>query len=180
MYSFDPFKSLAIAAKIRMKAMFGTDLGGNRLATDATSPGGIAMESLLNIKTIASLNLERERYHQFQSSIEREEGKPYLSSLKAGSSSGFGILVQQWVNAVALVWGGFLLIKYPHAYSFQNFLISMFALILSLFGVGSSSIGAVDKMEAEAATHRIFDIVDRQSPIDPLSDAGYKGRNKST
>jgi len=55
----------------------------------------------------------------------------------------------------------------------------MFALILSLFGIGSSSIGAVDKMEAEAATHRIFDIVDRQSPIDPLSDAGYKGRDES-
>jgi len=85
--------------------MFGTDLGGNRLSTDTLSPGGIAMESLLNIKTIASLNLERERYSQFQSAIEREEGKQYLSSFKAGSTSGFGILIQQWVNAVALVWG---------------------------------------------------------------------------
>ena len=85
--------------------MFGTDLGKNSLANDATSPGGIAMESLLNIKTIASLNLERDRYSQFQGAIEREEGKQFLSSLKAGSSSGFGILIQQWVNAVALVWG---------------------------------------------------------------------------
>jgi hypothetical protein len=53
----------------------------------------------------------------------------------------------------------------------------MFALILSLFGVGASSIGAVDKLEAEAATHRIFDVIDRKSPIDPLSDEGFRGKN---
>lgn len=97
--------SLAIAAKIRMRAMFGTDLGKNGLANDATSPGGIAMESLLNIKTIASLNLERDRYYHFRAAIDREDGNQIISSLIAGSTSGFGILVQQWVNAVALVWG---------------------------------------------------------------------------
>jgi hypothetical protein len=74
------------------------------------------------------------------------------------------------------IYRGFLLIKYPEVYSFKNFLISMFSLILSLFGVGASSIGAVDKFEAEAATHRIFDIVDRKSPMDPLNDEGQRGK----
>jgi ATP-binding cassette subfamily B (MDR/TAP) protein 1 len=85
--------------------MLGTDLGGNRLSTDITSSGGVAMESLLNIKTIASLNLERTRYSQFEAAMEREHGRQWLSSLKSGSTTGFGILIQQWVNAVALVWG---------------------------------------------------------------------------
>jgi len=89
-------QSLAIAAKIRMRSMFGTDLGKNVLSNDSNSPGGIAMETLLNIKTIASLNLERDRYAQFQAVIEKEEGKQFLSSLKSGSTSGFGILIQQW------------------------------------------------------------------------------------
>ena len=64
--------------------------------------------------------------------------------------------------------------KYPTVFSFNDFLISMFALLFSLFALGAAAQGATDKTKAEKAAGRLFYLMNRKSSIDPLADSGKK------
>jgi len=68
-----------------------------------------------------------------------------------------------------------LLWKWPDEFTYRGFLISMFALLFSLSGLGMAAQGATDRDKAKAAGERIFALIERESAIDPLSDDGYKG-----
>lgn len=48
----------------------------------------------------------------------------------------------------------------------------MFALFMSVQGLALVAQGTVDKVKAKAAAARLFEIIDRQSEIDPLSTKG--------
>ena len=71
-------------------------------------------------------------------------------------------------------WGGWLLFNYPGSFTYRDFLISMFALFFSLYGLTIAAEGAVDRKKANLAAARIFELMDRQSLIDPLSTVGKK------
>lgn len=71
-------------------------------------------------------------------------------------------------------WGGWLLLNYPESFTYRSYLISMFALFFSMYGLTVATEGAVDREKAKAAAHRIFALTDRQSKIDPLGDEGTK------
>jgi len=71
-------------------------------------------------------------------------------------------------------WGGWLLLNYPETFSYQSYLISMFALFFSMYGLTVAAEGAVNREKAKAAAHRIFALTDRQSLIDPLSEEGMR------
>ena len=64
--------------------------------------------------------------------------------------------------------------KYPGAFTFNEFLVSMFALTFSLYSLGVAAQVLVDKKRAEAAAGRLFYIMNRESAIDPLSPSGKK------
>jgi ATP-binding cassette subfamily B (MDR/TAP) protein 1 len=78
------------------------------------------------------------------------------------------------VNALQLWFGGWLLFNYPGTFSFNDFTISMFALLFSLFGLGAAFQGVSDRKETEASAGRIFYLLDRKSEIDPLGEDGLK------
>lgn len=78
------------------------------------------------------------------------------------------------MNALQFWWGGWLIFKYPDVFGFNDFLISMFALLFSLFALGAAAQGATDKKKAEAAAGRLFYLINRPSAIDPLSSEGKK------
>lgn len=71
-------------------------------------------------------------------------------------------------------WGGYLLFNYSNKFGFNDFLVSMFALLFSLFGLGAAFQGISDKKQTEKSAGRIFYLLDRKSAIDPLSDEGKK------
>jgi len=71
-------------------------------------------------------------------------------------------------------WGGWLLLNYPNQYTFRDFLISMFSMLFSLSGITMATQGATNREKAKLAAHRIFELTDRQSAIDPLSTEGKK------
>ena len=64
--------------------------------------------------------------------------------------------------------------NYPDMFGFKDFLVSMFALLFSLFALGAAAQGATDKTKAEAAAGRLFYLINRKSAIDPLSASGQK------
>ena len=58
----------------------------------------------------------------------------------------------------------------PDNFSYRDYLISMWAIFLSMYGLAVAAQGAVDRGKAKVAAHRMFQLVDRKSLIDPLSD----------
>jgi len=64
------------------------------------------------------------------------------------------------------------LFNYSNQYGFKDFLISNFAILFSLFGLGAAFQDISDRKETEKSASRIFYLLDRVSSIDPLSKEG--------
>lgn len=165
---------MGFATVLEMKRFLGEDEGGDVVEDGNDSPGGIIVETLLNIRTVSALTMEDQRFQDYQKALEKAEGDVVKDSVVSGSLSGLSIGIQQWVNALQFWWGGWLMFKYPDMFDFNDFLISMFALLFSLFALGAAAQGATDKTKAEAAAGRLFYLINRKSAIDPLSTSGEK------
>mmetsp|Transcript_21112 Transcript_21112/g.42254 ORF Transcript_21112/g.42254 Transcript_21112/m.42254 type:complete len:1529 (+) Transcript_21112:138-4724(+) len=182
MYFMWPFALLSIgiipfmgfATALEMKRFLGEDEGGAEDADGTDSPGGIIVETLLNIRTVSALTLEEQRCKDYEAALAKVDGNVMKESAVSGSLSGLSIAIQQWVNALQFWWGGWLMYKYPDVFDFNSFLISMFALLFSLFALGAAAQGATDKKKAEAAAGRLFYLINRESANDPLDTEGKK------
>lgn len=154
----------------------GEDEGDDaELLEDEHSPGGIVVESLLNIRTVASLTLEETKLFEFRKSLEAENPRPMLNNFLKGSGFGLGQFFQFYGIALMIWFGAWLLNNFPEKYSFRDFIISMFGLFFSLYGLTVALEGATDRNKAKLAADRIFSLIDRRSAIDPLAEQGTKG-----
>lgn len=156
------------------------------------------------MRTVASLTLEDERVDEYNKALDREDPHPVRTNLVKGSASGLGQFMQFWAFALmfwvrvavavtfyrhgwqvslyshllahfVLQWGGWLMTNYSDVFSYLGYLISMFALFFSMYGLTLAAQGAVDREKAKLAAHRIFALTDRKSLIDPLRDEGLHG-----
>jgi ATP-binding cassette subfamily B (MDR/TAP) protein 1 len=127
---------MAFGAEAEMQMYMGEDEGDAHAVDDQETSGGIVVESLLNMRTVASLSLEDVRKKKFVNALHHEDPTPMRSNAIKGSTSGLGQFVQMWGIALMFWWGGWLLSNYSNQYSFRDFLISMFSLLFSLNGMG--------------------------------------------
>lgn len=164
---------MAFATSLEMKKFLGSDEGVDG-DVELNSPGGIAVETLLNMRTVAALGLESFRYNTFIDAIELSEPKQNYNALLSGVTSGLSVSIQQWANALFFWWGGYLMATYPDTYDFEDFLTSMFALLFSLFGLGAAFQSVTDKDACMASAGRIFYLMKRKSTIDPMSPEGKR------
>jgi ATP-binding cassette subfamily B (MDR/TAP) protein 1 len=168
---------MGFATSIRMKQMLGEDEAadnGDSAQDELNSPGGILVETLLNIRTVSALTLEEQRSKDFERAISSSHSGYVCDGLMAGLTGGLSMFIQQWTNALQMWFGGWVLFHYQGVFSFNDFLISMFAILFSLFGMGSAFNGLSDRKETELSAGRIFYLLDRKSQIDPLSEEGKK------
>lgn len=178
LYLTDPCHSsliipfMGFGALMEMKTYMGEIAAEND--EDVNSPGSIVVETLLNIRTVASLNLETTRVIEFDKALVAEDPMPIRSNIVKGSASGLGQFVQMWGLALMFWWGGYLLFHYPESFDYRDFLISMFSLLFSISGMGVAAQGATNRDKAKLAAERIFELTDRKSLIDPLGEGGKK------
>lgn len=163
---------MAFATSMEMKQMMGEDTN-DESEEEANSPGGIVVETLLNIATVSALTMETERFADYESALEAAEPNAARDGIMQGALSGLSMFIQQWINALQLWFGAWVLFNNPE-YEFRDFLVSNFALLFSLFGLGAAFQDISDRKEAEKSAGRIFYLIDRKSSIDPLSDGGKK------
>ena len=71
---------------MEMQLYYGEDEGDDE-DIDANSPGAIVIESVSNIRTVASLNLEEERAIVYEKALEREEPHPVWTNLIKGATT---------------------------------------------------------------------------------------------
>ena len=138
------------------------------------SSGSILVETLTSIRTVASLSIERMRSNEYVRAINMESPSSLKSNAMKGFASGLGVFVQLWGIGLMFWWGGWLLNRFPDTYTFRGYLISLNSLLFSLQGLSVAIMGATDSAKAKLAAHRIFALIDRESPIDSLSDDGKK------
>lgn len=69
---------------------------GDDSVEDENSPGGIVIESLLNIRTIASLTMEEKKLVEYSDALFRENKHPLRNNFIKGSGSGLGQFFQYW------------------------------------------------------------------------------------
>jgi ATP-binding cassette subfamily B (MDR/TAP) protein 1 len=165
-----PFMAFGAAAEMQM--YLGEDESGGD--SEEQSSGRIVIESLTNIRTVASLSLEEARKSKFKAALLHEDPHPFRTNLIKGSTNGLGQFCQMWGIALMYWWGGWLQFTYPDTYDADSFLISMFSLLFSLSGTGAATQGITDKGKAQAAADRIFALMERKSEIDPLDTSGKK------
>lgn len=142
---------------------------------EENSPGAILVETLSNIRTVASLVIEPIREREFSKALDKEEDKNVTkTTVLKGASSGSGLFFQMWGMALMFWWGGKVLSDHPSLFSYRDYLISMFSLLFSLSGLSVAFMGITNKDKAKEAAKRIFELIDKQSLIDPLSKDGVK------
>ncbi len=99
---------MGFATSLEMKRFLGEDEGGETTEDGTKSPGGIIVETLLNIRTVSALTLEEQRFDDYKDALARSEENIIKESAISGVLSGLSILIQQWVNALQFWWGGWL------------------------------------------------------------------------
>lgn len=158
-------------AEAEQKMYFGDDIDTGE---DKKKSGIIVVESLSNIRTVASLTLEETRAEQYCIALQEEDPAPLRSNFVKGVTTGIGPLFQ-YSSFGLLFWaGGTFIANHPTLYTFRGFNISMFTLIFGLSGVAAAAQGATDRPKALLAAQRTFDLIERRSEIDPLSQEGKK------
>jgi len=162
------------AAALKVSEATGEDEDDSEETEDTQCPGGIVVETLLNIRTVASLALEQQRFEAYKLAVVQTEPISFTNSTLKGIRSGITGLVEQWITALQLWFGGWLLFHYPTTFNFIDFLIANFAFLFSLVGLGAAWQNISDRAATEASAGRIFYLLDRQSAIDPLSEEGRK------
>lgn len=56
-----------------MKNFLGEDVGDDNAKDETTSPGGIIMETLLNMTTVSALTMEEARFKNFEDALSKSE-----------------------------------------------------------------------------------------------------------
>jgi ATP-binding cassette subfamily B (MDR/TAP) protein 1 len=165
---------MAVSTSMEMKKFLGEDENDDVTAEGLNTPGGVLVETLLNIRTVSALTLEKARYNDYEKALLHSEPNHKIDALMAGLSGGASIFIQLWINGLQFWFGGWLLFNFPDDYEFKDFLISNFAVLFALFGLGSAFQDFSDRKEVEKSAGRIFHLLDRRSEIDPLSKEGKK------
>ena len=167
-----PFMSFGAEAEIQM--YIGDDEGDIRDEKQKRYSSQIAIESICNIRTVMALTLEEKRSKEYAEALAAEDSTPIRTNFFKKCTSGVGQFVQFWGLALMFWWGGWLLANYKNVFTYTDYLISMFSLFLSLYGLALAAEGMVDMEKARRAAARIFELIDRESSINPLSDEGLK------
>jgi ATP-binding cassette subfamily B (MDR/TAP) protein 1 len=106
---------MGFATSLEMKKMLGEDEGVDGAGADElNSPGGIIVETLLNMRTVSALTLEEKRFNDYENALKRSEPNHVLDGFFSGVTGGLGMFVQQWVNALQFYFGGWLLFHSPN------------------------------------------------------------------
>lgn len=161
---------LAFGAKAKVKNLTG-NRDDDKNKSNEISPDAIAIETLLNMRTVASLNIEQIKKEEYSEALKQYQPNTFQTCIK-GSTGGVAQFCQFWGMALLYWFGGYLLSTYPDKWEFRDFLIAMFAIIVSISGTAMGSSGTTDKKVAMEAADRIFALIDRKSAIDPFSESG--------
>ncbi|KAL3906406.1 MAG: hypothetical protein SGILL_009283, partial [Bacillariaceae sp.] len=87
---------LAFGAEMEMQMYYNGEDEGDDTVEDENSPGGIVVESLLNVRTIASLSMEETKLTEYSEALHHQDAHPLRNNCVKGCGSGLGQFFQYW------------------------------------------------------------------------------------
>ena len=94
--AFGLFPFMTVGKALQVRAYIGDETKVNETGDPNNLPpnsaGDIMVESLLNIRTVASLTIEEERVEQFEAAMAREDPRPIQQNIFKGSTLGVSFL----------------------------------------------------------------------------------------
>jgi len=166
---------MAFGEYVQNQQMIGQDEGDITKDALESNEGAVVIETLANVRVVASLSMEEDRVEQYVAVLETKSYPGLLRNVIAGTGQGLGSFFMMWGYALMFYSGSWLLLN--RGYEMRDYLISLFALMMSLTGLSTAMAGLTDANKAKAAAKRIFDLMERVSTIDALSNAGKIPKN---
>jgi ABC-type multidrug transport system fused ATPase/permease subunit len=166
---------MAFGEYMQNAQMLGSDEGDIEKTAVESSEGAVVIETLVNIRVVASLSLEDARVKAYADALASKSKRSLCRNCLAGTGQGLGSFFQMWGYALMFYFGSWLMLN--RGYDMREYLISLFGLMLSLTGLAAATSGLTDAEKAKEAANRIFELTERQSEIDPLSEEGKKQNN---
>eukprot|EP00794_Sanderia_malayensis_P011087 gene11087-12255_t len=130
----------------------------------------VASETILNIRTVASLGKEEHFYRQYESLLAEPHKKSLANSHLFGISFGLSYSTWFFVNSAAFRLGGYL-VKHKGV-EFDAMFKVVFALVFAAMFAGQVASFAPSYIKAKVSAARIFRLLDRVPPIDTYSTEG--------
>jgi ATP-binding cassette subfamily B (MDR/TAP) protein 1 len=163
---------MAFGEYILNAELAGTDEGDIQRTSVESLEGELVLQTLVNMRLVASLSLEKSRVRTYESLLVNAKKGSLWHNFLAGSGQGFGSFFQMWGYALLFYFGSWLILN--RGYSVRDYLISLLGLMLSLTGLTPATSGLTDAKSAKEAADRIFDLIEGKSDFDPLSDEGKR------
>ncbi|KAI9492374.1 putative ABC transporter protein [Zychaea mexicana] len=125
----------------------------------------IASEAIKEIRTVAALGKQAHFESKFAKTLEKPHQlarrKAFLSSLGYALSEGFVLYV------AAVTYASGVMFMQQGRIGFDDLFICLLTLMISMQGVGRSSVFATNFIKAKTAAIGVLDVIERQSYIDP-------------
>ncbi|KAK8735750.1 hypothetical protein OTU49_005300 [Cherax quadricarinatus] len=164
---FIPF--VLIAVYLQSKILMGQSVTESKTLQDA---GKIAIESITNIRTVASLHKEQHFAKKYSTALYKPHKDALKKSHLRGAAFGFAQAIPFYAYAVAMFYGGYLVnIK---EISYENVFKVAEALILGTMMVGQAVAFAPNFSKAKVAASHIFKLLERRSAISSSPGVGLK------
>eukprot|EP00731_Ephydatia_muelleri_P002337 Em0001g2337a len=149
---------MVIAGGLRTKALTGHAVGYKKALENA---GKLAVDSIQNIRTVASLSVER----VFSDLYKAESKKPYIKALGNSFVYGFtygfsqGALFIGYI--IAFRFGAYLVTHPNNKLTFDEVFVVLFALVFGAMAAGQAGAFAPNYAKARLSANRIFALLDR-------------------
>jgi len=165
--SFIPFLIFASAIQIKLFTGLGISNDGE---DEVVQSGKIAVETIENIRTVASLGRENTFYNAYAQAIKN----PYKKALKRvhlqGAFFGLAEAFQFCASAAAFRYGGHLVVN--GEMTMDEVIKVVLSIVVGGAVLGQLSAISPDYEKAKIAAARLFKIFDRKSAIDSSSEDG--------
>ncbi|TDH66851.1 hypothetical protein CCR75_009788 [Bremia lactucae] len=139
---------------------------------DLASVGAHASEALSNIRTVASLGLEKSICHKFSILLEEPVASGCHEAQRNGLALGFSSFILYATYALVFWYGGRLV--QDGAISFKELLRTLMVLMMSAQGISKATFFASESENALKAGKAIVDLRDRKVPIDAFQTSGQR------
>ncbi|XP_059173798.1 ATP-dependent translocase ABCB1-like isoform X1 [Physella acuta] len=165
--AFMPF--IALGGMMQVKLLAG-QAGKNKKALEGA--GKVAVESIENIRTVASLSKEELFFKQYMEKVE----PPYKEALKRAHLVGFTYAFSQaiiyFAYAAAFVLGAYLIEE--KEMDFEDVFLVFGAIVFGAMGMGNATAFAPDVGKAQNAAKHIIYLLDSKPTLDYTSTEGQK------
>ncbi|KAI8869068.1 ATP-binding cassette, sub-family B, member 4, partial [Ramicandelaber brevisporus] len=160
---------LALSGAIMSKMMSGDANSGQGAYAQA---GAIATEVLASIKTVMAFGAQDRELQRYEGKIDVAYKSGVRKGLVSGAGLGFMMFVMFAAYALGFWYGAKLIVEY--GVSVGDVTIVFFALIIASFSIGIATPYFTALATARGAAAKVFEMIDRTSAIDSLSDDGLR------